>query len=70
MQMKQVLAKHTAEGYEGGLNPVEFTNLMTSRTFFDPTPSRQALGYGQGGLEDALGATVDACPPGGRTTFW
>jgi len=70
MQMKQVLAKHTAEGYEGGLNPVEFTNLMTARTFFDPTPSRQALGYGQGGLEDALRATVAACPPGGRTTFW
>ena len=48
-------------GKEGGLNPFRFTKLQTDRTFFDPIPSRQALGYGQGGLDDAFRETVAAC---------
>jgi dihydroflavonol-4-reductase len=70
LQMKRVAAKHKAEGKEAGLDPVEFTKLQTAKLFFDPTPSRQALGYGQGGLDEALRETVAACPVGGKTTFW
>ncbi|NLE77494.1 MAG: NAD(P)H-binding protein [Chloroflexi bacterium] len=69
-QMKAVAAKHLSEGREAGLDPVEFTKLQTARLFFDPTPSRQALGYGQGGLDQALRDTVAACPPSDKVTFW
>ena len=46
---------------EAGLNPVPFTDLQTAETFFDPIPSRQALDYGKGGLDDALRETVATC---------
>jgi dihydroflavonol-4-reductase len=49
------------QGKEGGLNPVLFTALQTAETFFDPETSREALGYGQGGFEDALRKTVEVC---------
>lgn len=70
LQMQSVAKKHQAEGKEGGLDPVEFTRLQTAKTFFDPMPSRQALGYGQGGLDEALRATVAACPVDTKTSFW
>ena len=54
---------HKWQGKEGGLNLLEFVKLQTANTFFDPTPSRQALGYGQGGLAEALRDTVRACLP-------
>ena len=52
---------HQLMGKESGLNPVEFTKIQTRNTYFDPTPSRKMLGYGLGGLDDALRDTVRAC---------
>ncbi len=46
---------------EGGLHPVAYADVQTENTFFDPTPYREALGYGQGGLEEALRRTVEVC---------
>ena len=46
---------------------VAFTRLQTAKTFFDPTPSRLALGYGKGGLAQALVDTVKACMGGWGT---
>jgi hypothetical protein len=55
--------KHRLQGKEGGLDLVKFGDQFgTVDTFFDPSPSREALGYGQGGLDEALKATVQACP--------
>ncbi len=50
----------TLRGNEGGLVPAKFVDFQTSNSFFDPAPSRQALGYGQGGLEQAFQETVRA----------
>lgn len=58
---------HRLQGREGGLDPVAFVALQTANTFFDPAPSRTALGYGRGGLEQALRATVRACLPERRS---
>jgi len=52
---------HRIQGREGGLDLVEFTKLQTSQTFFDPSQSRDALGYGSGGLDEAFKETVAAC---------
>jgi nucleoside-diphosphate-sugar epimerase len=49
------------QGKEGGLDLVRFSELQTSETFFDPSPTREALGYGSGGLDEALRETVEAC---------
>lgn len=54
---------HRLQGREGGLDPVAFVALQTADTFFDPAPSRAELGYGRGGLDEALDATVRACRP-------
>ena len=69
-QMQQVEKKHHAEGKEGGLNAVEFVKVLTAKTFFDPEPSRKALGYGRGGLDEAIRDTVAASPVSSKTTFW
>ena len=52
---------HRLLGKESGLDPGLFTSILTSETYFDPTPSRKALGYGQGNLNQALKNTVIAC---------
>lgn len=57
---------HRLQGREGGLEPVAFVALQTANTFFDPSPSRAELGYGSGGLDQALDDTVRACLPGRR----
>ena len=49
------------QGREGGLNLVPFTELQTAQAFFDPSKSREALGYGSGGLDEAFKETVEAC---------
>ncbi len=48
-------------GKDGALQPAHLAQVQTSNCFFDPTPSRLALGYGQGGIEQALQDTVKAC---------
>ena len=55
---------HRLQGREGGLDPVAFVALQTANTFFDPSPSRDELGYGSGGLDQALHDTVRACLTG------
>jgi dihydroflavonol-4-reductase len=55
---------HRLQGREGGLDPVQFARLQTRNTFFDPKPARRALGFGQGGLDEALAETVKACLAG------
>jgi dihydroflavonol-4-reductase len=68
--MQAVARRHKAAGKESGLQPVAFTGLMTADTFFDPEPVRQTLGFGRGGLDEALSDTVAACPLDAQTTFW
>jgi dihydroflavonol-4-reductase len=48
-------------GRESGLNLMKLPMLLAARTFFDASPSRMALGYGAGGLDQALDETVTAC---------
>lgn len=55
---------------ESGLDTGELVRLLTLNAWFDPGPSRQALGYGQGGLNRALQATVDACPEKPQARRW
>jgi dihydroflavonol-4-reductase len=52
---------HRLQGKEGGLDPVHLLELQSINTFFDPEPSRRALGYGSGGLDRAFVETVEAC---------
>jgi dihydroflavonol-4-reductase len=52
---------HRLQGKEGGLEPLELVRLQSAFTFFDPAASQQALGYGSGGLDEALLKTIDAC---------
>ncbi len=47
-------------GKERGLNPAAYMRLQTRELFFDPEPSRIALGYGQGDLRQAIHDTVEA----------
>ena len=70
MQMRRVVEKHHAEGKEGGLESLEFVKLQTAETYFDPEPSRAVLGYGRGGLDEAIRETVEASPAGTQTGFW
>lgn len=69
-KMLSVARRHKADGNESGLNPVEFVRLMTAETYLDPVPSRNVLGYGRGGLNDALRNTVAACAQDMKMTFW
>jgi dihydroflavonol-4-reductase len=55
-------------GKEPGMDAVELVELMTAETYFDPEPSRRQLGYGRGGLNEALKETVAACP--NHPTLW
>jgi dihydroflavonol-4-reductase len=48
-------------GKERGFDPDTFMRLQTRNLFFDPSPSRAALGYGQGDLMQAIHETVEAC---------
>lgn len=53
---------HYLQGRESGLHPGEFCKVFASETYFDPDPSREALGYGSGGITAALTETIEACP--------
>lgn len=47
-------------GLERGFNPAAFMAIQTRELFYDPTPSRTALGYGQGDLAQAIRDIVRA----------
>lgn len=52
------------EGKEPGLNYTKIFKAIEAQYFyFDPTPSREALHYGSGGLQVAIEETVRACYP-------
>ncbi len=54
-------ALHSLQDRESGLEPVAFVKVQTAETYFDPSPARAALGFGSGGLDEALAATIAAC---------
>jgi len=47
-------------GREAGLYLPEFARILTRGFYFDPAPFRSALGYGSGGLDEAIAETVKA----------
>jgi dihydroflavonol-4-reductase len=49
---------HLFRGLESGLDLRYFASLQTAETFIDPHPSREALGYQSGGLDQAFRETV------------
>jgi len=58
---KQMKKEHEAQGLESGLDPVWLMkDIMTEKLYFDPAESRQQLGYGSGGIEEAIQKTVKA----------
>jgi dihydroflavonol-4-reductase len=54
---------HQVQGREGGLDPRHFAPLQTAETFLDPEPSKLALGFQTGDLENAFLKTIEACSP-------
>ena len=58
--LRYVRLGHTLKGRESGLDPLRFLELQTANTYFDPDPSRLALGYGKGDLDEAFAATAKA----------
>jgi dihydroflavonol-4-reductase len=52
---------HRINGREAGLDPRYFASIQTANTFIDPLPSKEALGYETGGLDEALKLTIAAC---------
>jgi dihydroflavonol-4-reductase len=46
------------QGMEAGLDLRSFASVQTAETFIDPYPSREALGYQTGGLDQAFLETV------------
>ena len=49
---------HELAGKQGGLDPRFFASLQTAKTYLDPQPTREALGYETGGLDQAFIETV------------
>ena len=52
---------HRVRGVEGGLDPRHYLAVQTRKTFFDPGPAQQALGFEGGTLEEAFRETVKGC---------
>lgn len=63
-------AMNSLLGKEAGLHTSHFSRIQTAFTYFDPSESRQVLGYGSGGLEQAWQDTVSACPLSGGMRSW
>lgn len=64
MTMHGVRWKFKRDGKEHGLDPVKFIELQSINTFIrdeDLRASREALGFGTGGLEQAFRDTITAC---------
>jgi len=52
------------KGLESGLDlGYLFKDILSQKFYFNPTPSVIELGYGQGGVKEAIEATVRACYP-------
>jgi len=61
---------HSVMGKEAGLHTAQFSDFQTAYTYFDPTESQEALGYSEGGLEQAWEDTVAACPETPMMSGW
>lgn len=57
-------------GMESGLDMSQLEALLTLEAWYDAAPSRQALGYGSGGLEQAIRDTVASCPERAASRRW
>lgn len=62
--LRPVQGWHRLRGLEHGLRLPELARAMNRGFYFDPTPFRNALGYGSGGLDAAIADTVKAVEPG------
>ena len=51
-----------AAGLDVGIRPVPYVDIQCANTFFDPEPSRIALGLTSGGLDDAIREQVEMLP--------
>jgi len=52
---------HRIKGKESGLNPVDYVDIQTINTFFNPKEAIEALGYKTGGLREALEKNIKGC---------
>jgi nucleoside-diphosphate-sugar epimerase len=51
-----------AAGLAAGIRPVPYVDIQSANTFYDPEPSRIALGLTAGGLDDAIREQVEMVP--------
>ncbi len=58
LQTRQIMREKKRQGLEPGLNLVEYTRVMTARTFIDRTVIEQELGVGGDDLDAAIGESV------------
>lgn len=58
---RAIRRNHKRKGLESGLNPVQLMrDIMTDYCYFNPEESAKALGFGRGGLKEAIADTVRA----------
>ena len=63
---KKLRKDDAKEGLEAGLDHGRlFKDLQAEKTYLDPTPSVEALGYSRGGVREAIIETVKRCYPDG-----
>ncbi len=55
-------AQLEAAGLASGIMPVPYVDIQSANAFFDPEPSRLALGLTAGGLDDAIREQVEMVP--------
>jgi nucleoside-diphosphate-sugar epimerase len=51
-----------AAGLDVGIRPVPYVDIQCANAFFDPEPSRIALGLTSGSLDEAIREQVEMCP--------
>ena len=51
-----------AAGLAAGISPVPYVDIQSANAFYDPEPSRIALGLTAGGLDDAIREQVEMVP--------
>ncbi len=60
---KEQAAQLEAAGLDAAITPVAYVDIQSANAFFDPEPSRIALGLTTGGLDDAIREQVEMVPP-------
>jgi len=59
---KETAQQLEAAGLDVGIRPVPHVDIQCANAFFDPEPSRIALGLTSGGLDEAIREQVEMCP--------